>query len=527
MTRRPNFLFVQADQLAARALSAYGNTIAKTPHMDRLAAEGVVFEHAYCNYPLCAPSRFSMMSGLLASRAGAYDNGAEFPASLPTFMHYLRLSGYQTCLSGKMHFIGPDQLHGFEERLTTDIYPSDFNWTANWEDSVVGVERLLAAAGEVNGILNSGIYERTIQLDFDDEVAFKAKRKIHDLARGDDERPFALFVSFTHPHDPFAVPRRYWDRYRHDDIDMPAIGRMARDDLDAHSQRLHDHIGVAEADMTEDQVRVARHAYYGAVSYIDDQLGDLMEALDVAGFADDTLVVLLADHGEALGERGLWFKRSFYDVALQIPLIVSAPRMFGSGRRAENVSLVDLFPTAVDLADPAAGLAQVSTGHDGRSLRRLLEGDDWDMPDIVKAELSGEGQNAPSVALLEGRLKYIHSPDDPPLLFDRSRDPLETENLVGHADYAAAEAHLAAMVADDWDLEELKRRVLESQARRRLVDRAHAEGRTPSWDYEPAVPGHAQYFRPSAENPSASNYNATFEVRARPDSEQANRRQGP
>jgi choline-sulfatase len=222
MIRKSNFLFIQADQLTARVLSPYGNKIAKTPNIDRLADQGVVFDHAYCNYPLCAPSRFSMMSGLLATHAGAYDNGAEFPASLPTFIHYLRLLGYQTCLSGKMHFIGPDQLHGFEERLTTDIYPSDFNWTANWgkPSSENGAGRLLAAAGEAKGILQSGIYERTIQLDYDDEVAFKAVRKIHDLARSNDKRPFCLFVSFTHPHDPFAVPRKYWDRYRHEDIDM-------------------------------------------------------------------------------------------------------------------------------------------------------------------------------------------------------------------------------------------------------------------------------------------------------------------
>ena len=118
---KPNFLFIQADQLAARALPVYGNTIAKTPNIDALAARGVTFEHAYCNYPLCAPSRFSMISGLLASHAGAYDNGAEYPAALPSFAHYLRLLGYQTSVSGKMHFIGPDQLHGFEERVTTDI----------------------------------------------------------------------------------------------------------------------------------------------------------------------------------------------------------------------------------------------------------------------------------------------------------------------------------------------------------------------------------------------------------------------
>jgi choline-sulfatase len=527
MSRKPNFLFVQADQLAARALRAYGNTVSKTPNIDKLAERGLVFEHAYCNYPLCAPSRFSMLSGLLPSNAGAYDNGAEFPASMLTFIHYLRLLGYQTCLAGKMHFIGPDQLHGFEERLTTDIYPSDFNWTADWTRTVTGTERLLAAAGEVNGILNSGVYERTIQLDFDDEVAFKAIRKIHDLARSDDQRPFGLFVSFTHPHDPFAVPGRYWNRYRHEDIDMPAVAPMPREDLDPHSRRLYDHIGVAEADMTEANVRVARHAYYGAVSYIDDQLGNLLEALKVAGLADSTIVVFLSDHGEALGERGLWFKRSFFDCALQIPLIVSAPSLFSPSRRDENVSLIDLFPTVIDLADPDTGLSSVETKYDGRSLRPQLQGEVFEGPDRAFAEMTGEGLDSPAIMVMEGRYKYIHCDDDPPLLFDRAVDWKETENLVGRAEVADVEARLASIVENNWDLAELKGSVLESQAQRRLIDRAHSVGRAPSWDYDALSPGHTQYFRPCAENPSASNYNSAFEVRARPDAEKPNQRNYP
>ena len=525
--RKPNFLFVQADQLAARALPAYGNRIAKTPNIDRLAGQGVVLEHAYCNYPLCAPSRFSMMSGLLATHAGAYDNGAEFPASLPTFVHYLRLLGYQTSLSGKMHFIGPDQLHGFEERLTTDIYPSDFNWTANWSSSDGAGERLLAAAGEVQGLLRSGVYERTIQLDYDDEVAFRATRKIHDLARSDDERPFCLFVSFTHPHDPFAVPRKYWDRYRHEDIDMPAIPAMPREELDPHSQRLFDHIGAAQAAMTEADVRVARHAYYGAVSYIDDQLGRLLEALRLTGQDGNTIIVFLSDHGEALGERGLWFKRSFFDCALQVPLIVCAPALPSSARCDENVSLVDLFPTVVDLAAPESGLASIETKIDGRSLRALLQGEDIDGSGLVFAELTGEGSEAPAVMVMEGAYKYIHCEGDPTQLYDRSRDRLETENLAGRAEVADVEARLAATVSANWDLDELKRNVMESQRRRRVVDRAHGIGRTPSWDYDPSSPGKNLYFRPCEANPSASNYNSNFEVRLRPDSNAPNRRDHP
>ena len=258
-----NFLIFQADQLAARALAAYGNPISKTPVLDGIVADGTVFRNSYANYPLCGPSRASMMSGLMPFEGGFYDNGTEYPATIPSFAHYLRMLGYQTCLSGKMHFIGPDQLHGFEERLTPDIYPADFNWMANWtldsEDTVA--DRLLAAQGEVLGVKNSGIYERTVQIDYDEEVTFKAVRKIHDYARSDDSRPFCLVASITHPHDPFAMPRRYWDRYDHAEIDLPVIPRGNRSDLDAHSQRLWDHIGVEAANMSEAEIRVARHAY--------------------------------------------------------------------------------------------------------------------------------------------------------------------------------------------------------------------------------------------------------------------------
>ena len=132
MSVRPNILILMADQLTARALRTYGGSIARTPNIDALADEAVVFDSFYCNSPLCAPSRYSFMAGQLPSRIGAYDNAAEFAADIPTFAHYLRQAGYQTILSGKMHFCGPDQLHGFEERLTTDIYPADFGWTPAW-----------------------------------------------------------------------------------------------------------------------------------------------------------------------------------------------------------------------------------------------------------------------------------------------------------------------------------------------------------------------------------------------------------
>ena len=191
----PNILFIQADQLAAAYLGCYGNSVSKSPEIDSLAATGMLFERAYTNFPLCAPSRFSMLSGKLASAIEAYDNGAEFPSSIPTFVHHLRALGYQTCLSGKMHFVGADQLHGLEERLTTDLYPSDFGWTGDWTEVAMGQSN---NDSTFNG---AGICLRNPQMEYDEEVVHRACRKLYEIARGQDTRPFMLAVSMTHPHD--------------------------------------------------------------------------------------------------------------------------------------------------------------------------------------------------------------------------------------------------------------------------------------------------------------------------------------
>src|SRR5215216_7576819 len=207
----PNILFIVADQLSAPFLPSYGHRLVKTPHIDALASRGIVFENAYSPSPLCAPARAALMSGLLPSNSGVYDNAAEFASAIPTFAHYLRLQGYRTSLSGKMHFVGPDQLHGFEERLTTDIYPADFGWTPDWDKP----RARPSWYHSMSSVTDAGVCVRTNQIDFDDEVVFAAERAIYDAVRGTDARPFCLVVSLTHPHDPFAIPRRYWDLYRH------------------------------------------------------------------------------------------------------------------------------------------------------------------------------------------------------------------------------------------------------------------------------------------------------------------------
>ena len=255
---RPNILLIQADQLAAPALPVYGHPVVKTPNISALADSGVIFDSAYCNSPICAPSRFSMLSGLLPSEIGAYDNAAEFPAGVPTFAHHLRALGYRTIVAGKMHFVGPDQLHGFEERLTTDIYPADFGWTPDWRDPTGHQDYFHTMLS----VVEAGPCDRSLQLDFDEEVTFQSLRKIHDLARDDDGRPFLFYVSFTHPHDPYSITRAHWDRYDPTEIDFPSVPAMGRDAHDPHSQRIHDMCGMDKYALTQERVRNARHAYY-------------------------------------------------------------------------------------------------------------------------------------------------------------------------------------------------------------------------------------------------------------------------
>ncbi|WP_186072838.1 choline-sulfatase [Burkholderia gladioli] len=491
LNTKPNILILMADQLTPFALSAYGHRGAITPTIDRLAAGGVVFESAYCASPLCAPSRFSFMSGKLPAAIGAYDNAAELPAQTLTFAHYLRAAGYRTALAGKMHFCGPDQLHGFEERLTTDIYPADFGWVPDWSQP----EARPSWYHNMGSVLDAGPCVRTNQLDFDDEVSFATRQKLYDLAReksaGQDTRPFCLVMSLTHPHDPYAITREYWDLYQDEDVPMPAV-TLGYDEIDPHSKRLR---AVSEIDRTppgEAQVRAARHAYYGSSSYVDAQFGAVMKALEACGFADDTIVIVTADHGDMLGERGLWYKMTFFEGGCRVPLIVNAPKRFAPGRVAASVSHLDLLPTLVEFATGGAP-AEWPDSIDGRSLLPHLTGGAGH--DEAIGEYLAEGAIAPIVMIRRGEWKFIHTPVDPDQLYNLRDDPRELHNLADDPALAELVAAFRAEVAKRWDLDAIHAQVLASQRRRRFHFAATTQGRIASWDWQPFQDASQRYMR--------------------------------
>jgi choline-sulfatase len=490
--RPPNLLLIMVDQLGPSWLPAYRHPVVHAPNITALARAGIVFESAYCASPLCAPSRATLLTGRLPSRTEVFDNGAEMRASLPTITHQLRAAGYATCLAGKMHFVGPDQLHGFEERLTTDIYPADMSWTPDWRRPV---DARLPWYHTMESVLSAGARAASMQLDYDDEVAFRAARRIFDFARAGDGEPFFLVVSFSHPHDPWEVPGRYWDRYDREQIDAPTVSAIPPSDADPHSRRLRQMIGVDEAGLSDEQIRTARHGYYAAISYVDERIGELLTTLRDAGLDDETTVVLTADHGEMLGERGLWYKMSFFEPSARVPLIVSAPGRIAAGRRAEPVSLLDLAPTLLELAscDPTGEV-------DGSSLGRLLAGPDAgdDSPGVV-GEYLAEGVTSPALMIRRGRHKFIWCEDDPDQLYDLDSDPHELVNLAGRPAHAELCSGFRDEVAARWNVGALKRRVLASQRERHLVAEALETGRGTPWDFQPHVDASAQYVRSGAD----------------------------
>ncbi len=490
MSDRPNLLLVMADQLAAGVLPAYGGG-ARTPVIDALAGGGCLFEAAYCASPLCAPSRASLMTGRLPSQTGVFDNAAPLPPDVPTVAHVLRSAGYRTALAGKMHFVGPDQLHGFEERLTTDVYPADFEWTPDW---ALGPGERPGWYHNMQSLRDAGVRDAAMQTDYDDEVSFRAARYLRDLRRSDEQRPFFLAVSFTAPHDPWEVRRRHWDLYEGADIGAPEVPAIPRSDADPHSLRLRDAYLADREPLTPEEAETARRAYLAAVSEIDERTGALLEVLAENGMDEETVVVFTSDHGEMLGERGLWYKMSFFEGSARVPLIVRGPGI--SPRRVGGpVSQLDLAATLAELAgaDPSglggAGLGAV-----------LRSGAEPDRP--VLAEYLAETVTAPAFMIRRGRFKYVTCGDDPEQLYDLEADPLELRNLAADDAHAEALAELRREAGERWDAGAIAARVVDSQHRRRLVGAALATGAHTPWDHRPPSDASTEFVRgPAAANP--------------------------
>ena len=480
---KPNLLILMVDQLNGTLFPDGPAEFLHAPNLKRLAARSARFRNCYTASPLCAPARASFMSGQLPSRTRVYDNAAEFCSDIPTYAHHLRRAGYQTALSGKMHFVGPDQLHGFEERLTTDIYPADFGWTPDYRKPGERIDWWYHNLGSVTG---AGVAEITNQYEYDDDVAFQAVQKLYDLSRGQDPRPWALTVSFTHPHDPFVARRKYWDLYEGAPECEPPEP-LAYDDMDPHSKRLMDACDWRGMEITPDHIRRAKQAYFANISYIDDKIGEILAVLEATRQEAD--IIFLSDHGEMLGDHGLWFKMTFFEGSARVPLMIAAPEM-PAGLVETPVSSIDLTPTLAALA--GISIEEVAPWTEGVNLIPVANG--APRPPVAM-EYAAEGTITPMVSLRDGAWKYIRCPADPEQLFDVANDPGEKINLATDPRAAAILAHIRKLADVRWNLAAFDAQVRESQARRWVVYEALRNGHYYPWDFQPLRLASERYMR--------------------------------
>ncbi|AUQ73885.1 choline-sulfatase [Phaeobacter piscinae] len=481
----PNILIVMVDQLNGTLFPDGPADFLHAPNLKKLAARSTRFKNAYTASPLCAPGRASFMSGQLPSRTGVYDNAAEFRSDIPTYAHHLRRAGYYTCLSGKMHFVGPDQMHGFEDRLTTDIYPADFGWTPDYRKPGERIDWWYHNMGSVTG---AGVAEISNQMEYDDEVAYHAKAKLYDLARGKDERPWALTVSFTHPHDPYVARKKYWDLYEDCEHLLPQVPAMDYADHDNHSKRIFDANDWRSFDISQEDIKRSRRAYFANISYLDDKIGEILEVLETT--RQEAIILFVSDHGDMLGERGLWFKMSFFEGSSRVPLMISAPNL-PAGLIETPVSTLDVTPTLGALA--GVDMAEIEPWTDGQNLLPLAMGSERSEP--VAIEYAAEASYAPLVSLRYGKWKYNRCALDPDQLFDLEADPHELNNLAGDPTHAGTLQTLRAKSEARWDLDRFDAEVRASQARRWVVYEALRQGGYYPWDYQPLQKASERYMR--------------------------------
>lgn len=441
MADRPHILLMVSDQHSGQVMGCAGDPLVRTPNLDALAARGTTFENAQCAAPLCVPSRMTMLTGRHCSEIGVWTNSCYLPSDTPTFCHSLGAAGYETVLCGRMHFIGPDQRHGFHKRIMGDVggHTHPGARPPNMPQPLIG-----ATGQGYNAVAVAGP-GRTAYQAYDEAVLDHTREWLQQRAGSDDDRPFLLTAGFVLPHCPF-VAREDLFEYYYQRIDVPEMPEGYLENLHPAMKAWREVRGIT--DLTDEQIRMARAGYYGMVEHFDEVVGGMLQALEDSGFGEDTVVIYVSDHGESAGRNGLWWKSQFYDHAVGVPMIMAGPGI-PRGRRSEVVSLLDLAPTLSELA----GAPDVPRGS-GQSLLPLMR-DELSAPwrDEALSEMVNISPKYPFPGRMirRGPWKLIHYEGCEPMLFNLDEDPNEFDNRAQDPACRDVRGYLHDRVLEGWD----------------------------------------------------------------------------
>jgi choline-sulfatase len=452
--RPTNVLFINADQHNPRVLGCAGNQVVRTPSLDALAARGTRFERAFCPFPICVPSRASLATGRYAHTIDSWDNQTPYLGTeAASWGHRLTEHGHRVTTIGKLHYRRPEDPTGFpDQRIPMHVVTDPRN--------AYGILRgRMLPLNQRQWVLDAGPGE-TEYTRYDLAIAAEAERFLREETAG-HEQPWALFVSFLHPHIPLVVPEQYFALYPPESVPLPTTWHQ--DDWSTHpAARLKREQGMMAEPFTEATVRRAIAAYYGMVTFLDDLVGRVLHALDAVGLRDSTRVIYTADHGEMLGAHGLWWKECLYDESVGVPLIVAGPDVPAGRVSRTPVSLVDCFPAIVEAV--GAQLTPDDADLPGESLLALAQAPDRDR--TIFAEYHAAMSSTGAFMLRQGRYKLIYHVGLPAQFFDSEADPDEAHDLADDPAYADVIAEYERVLRSICDPEAVDRRARADQQAR-------------------------------------------------------------
>ena len=448
-TEQPNIVFILSDQHAANVLGCYGDNIVRTPNLDRLAAAGVVFENAYTPSPICVPARMSLLTGKYPYRQQCWTNGDSLPSNIPTTAHALGAAGYLPTLIGRLHAIGPDQLHGYARREIGDHIT---DWYGGFPYSLGVLDKAQRPFKE--SLTKSGPGQTSYEL-IDREVTKNTLAYLDEVAEkrhAGDKSPFSLNVGYMLPHQPYVAEPGLYEYYE-GKVGPPTLARPDEPE-DTYLNWWRRQTGLNEA-CEADEIR-ARTAYYGLVDALDRMIGRVFAKLEEHKLLDNTLIIYASDHGDQLGERDLWWKQTFYDESAKVPLVMSWPGRLPKGeRRTQVVNLVDVTATVVE-----AGGRGPLPDIDGKSLLSVADGTDVDWQNETFSEYCTDGLLAwsggrvlQSRMIRSGNWKFNYYHGGPDQLFDLAADPDEMINLAEDPDHQSKREELEAKILSNWNPE--------------------------------------------------------------------------
>ena len=458
---RPNLLYIHSDQHNAAVTGCYGDGHVNTPNLDRLAREGALFSANYCCSPICVPSRMAMLSGRHPWQNEVWSNNHVLNSGVPTLAHSMGLAGYRPALIGRMHSLGPDQLRGYCERLVGDHSPN----FPGIPDASRGALHRTAGPDRVS-IQQAGAGQSGYEVH-DEAVTAAAVDWLNRLGvrrrAGVDDEPFSLSVGFMLPHPPYVARRADYERYV-DSLPPPRKPREYEDETHPYLRRWREMTGLTDTVAAE--ARRSRAAYWGLVERTDAMIGQILAALAANDLERDTLVVYTSDHGDMVGEHGLWWKHVFYEESARVPLIMAWPGRIPAGQRCERVvSALDVTATMLDALD-----APALPGSPGRSLLPLLQPEGgsvaWD--DEAFSEYCADKYTPDDECqirmLRQGDWKLVYYHGYPPQLFNLKEDPDELVDRSADPGCQKVLGELRARVLRDWRPERISERMAQLRA---------------------------------------------------------------